>query len=58
MPVVMHVSLWTDYLLSCDLSMIWVDVEQDYFNTLNILQALMVGIYLTSCSIKVVHPYF
>ena len=29
MLVVMHVSLWTDYLLSCDLSMIWVDVEQE-----------------------------
>ena len=29
MLVVMHVSLWIDYLLSCDLSMIWVDVEQE-----------------------------
>ena len=29
MLVVMHVSLWTDYLLSYDLSMIWVDIEQE-----------------------------
>ena len=29
MLVVMHVSLWPDYLLNCDLSMIWVDVEQE-----------------------------
>jgi len=29
MLVVMHVSMWTDYLLSCDLSMSWVEFEQD-----------------------------
>jgi len=29
MLVVMHVSMWTDYLLSYDLSMNWVEVEQE-----------------------------
>ena len=45
MLVVMHVSLWTDYLLSYDLSMIWEDIEQELGITsfrLNVLSWLNV----------------